>query len=131
MSHELQYALTGNVLACIVGALVMTALLLRYGITPAADEPAERQVRRIMLTRLAHTAALVCFAIAAILGLLVRAAPPPAPSVAAAAEDTDRSREVKALDARIGAMEATVRDLSRNLASVLTRLNELNRPQER
>jgi hypothetical protein len=131
MSHDVQYALTGNVLACIVGALIMTLLILKYGIVPTGDEAPERQLRRILFTRLAYTAALVCFAVAAILGLLVRAAPPVVAPVAAVAEESEARRDVKALDARIGAIESTVRDLSRNLGSVLTRLNELNRSQEK
>jgi hypothetical protein len=131
MSQDVQHALTGNVLACIVGALVMTVLILKYGIAPTADEPPERQLRRILLTRLAHTAALVCFAVAAILGLLVRAAPPPPPAVPATSEESEARRDVKALDSRIGAIESTVQELSRNLTSVLSRLNELNRSRER
>jgi hypothetical protein len=66
------WALPAVIVTSALGALLMCLLVFRYGF-PGADEaqpsPAEAS-RRLLLSRLGHAAAGVCFAISAMLGLV-------------------------------------------------------------
>ncbi len=93
-----QVALPGILIASALGALIMCALVFRYGFPggDGAGAAARDPAAALLATRLGHAAAGVCFALAGILALVVlgqqvRAAarPTPAPEVVRLREDLD------------------------------------------
>lgn len=126
MSQLAHYALPAIVLVSALGAIVMCALVVRYGFADALDdEQPEARVNRVLRTRLGHAFAGVCFAVAAVLATLVMVArpAPPAPAVAAgggapapaaAGDDlrdatTRLTGEIAALERRLAATPAPPR----------------------
>jgi hypothetical protein len=127
VSPMAQYALTGNIVASVIGAVVLCAVIVRYGFVSPLDEP-DSMIRRLLFTRLAHTLAAVCFAMAAGLGVLVYALSshtPAAPAAASAAAPPARD-DIMALDSRVGAIETTMRQIDGNLGKILDRLHDLD-----
>ena len=109
-------ALAVSVILSALGAVVLCALVVLYGFTPAGEEPPGSAARRLLLTRIGHAVAAVCFAATAILIAIVLAQPPRpmSPAVPVAATDA----RVPALDTRLQAQEA-------RLAGTEARLNDL------
>jgi hypothetical protein len=70
MASLAHYTLMGNVLACVIGALVLALVAYRYGFASPLDEPSETSVRRVVASRLAHAIAAACFAAGAMLGIM-------------------------------------------------------------
>jgi hypothetical protein len=138
-----QLALAASIVASVTGALVMCALVFRYGFTiPAAvdseDGPTPGDV---LVTRVGHAVAGACFAataVLAIVGLAGRAADrpvpatvaivPPAVPVSMATEvapappalPSVSADEVKALEARLAAAEAKLARVERALRAKAT-----------
>jgi hypothetical protein len=120
-----QSAVTASVVACVIGAVIVSLVVLRYGFTSPLDEPSARTVRRVVLTRLGHTVAAVCLAVSAVLGILVLASPPASSVPPPAAAPT--VVELRALDARVSAVEAALQRVDTGIATVLNRLEQLER----
>jgi hypothetical protein len=114
--------LTACVVASALGALVMCLLVLRYGFW-SADDRAGDAYRRTFVTRMGHAFAGACFGITAILAvvaLAVPGAPPVAPSArdeiaSDAAEEVAASTEREIAAGRIGGVENEVRELDRRM----------------
>ncbi|HXG16759.1 MAG TPA: hypothetical protein VNK50_10950, partial [Calidithermus sp.] len=68
MASLAPYALPGIIVLTSAGAFLMCLLVIRYGFTPLDEDP-EEAAHRLFLTRLAHAAAAVCFAGAALLAV--------------------------------------------------------------
>jgi hypothetical protein len=68
MASLAPYALPGIIVLTSAGAFLMCLLVIRYGFTPLEEDP-EEAAHRLFLTRLAHAAAAVCFAGAALLAV--------------------------------------------------------------
>jgi hypothetical protein len=101
-------ALPGILVTSALGALAICLVLLRYGLGPPADDP-----RELLLMRVAHAAAGTCFALSAMLALVVladRARPastPPAVEALGVRLDAVL-RDLAALRARSEGIEALV-----------------------
>src|SRR5204863_425149 len=103
------------ILASALGALVMCLLVLRYGFMPILETNPARADRDLLVTRLGHAAAGVCFATSAILAVVYIARAPvqpaaamPDPRVIARLAALERERhalgeEVAALRDQVGA----------------------------
>jgi hypothetical protein len=126
-----QYALAASILASVMGALVMCVLVFRYGFTvPApADAEAGPTPTDVLITRVGHAVAGVCFAATAVLAIValsVRAperqapvatalvAPTPVEVVAA----TEPAGEVRAasIEGDFGALELRLAEAESQLA---------------
>ncbi|HXG04883.1 MAG TPA: hypothetical protein VNO23_15900 [Candidatus Binatia bacterium] len=95
MTSLAHYALPGIIVLASVGAFLMCLSVIRYGFAPLEEDPDE-VARRLLVTRLAHAAAAVCFAGTALLAVAawsVRGAP----ATAARRAETDALGEVQAL----------------------------------
>jgi hypothetical protein len=121
------YSLTASIIASVIGAVVLSLVVVRFGFTSPFDAQSAITVRRVLLTRLGHAVAAVCLAISAVLGILalsanrpVRAGTPPAVA-ARGAEDP------AALDARVTALETALERVNGGITAVLTRLDQLER----
>jgi hypothetical protein len=126
VSPMAQYALTGNIVASVIGAVVLCAAIVRYGFVSPLDEP-DGMIRRLLFTRLAHTLAAVCFAVAAGLGVLVYALSSHVPATPAVTNAASAARDdIAALDSRVGAIETTMRQIDGNLGKILDRLHDLD-----
>jgi hypothetical protein len=110
-------ALVISIAASALGALVMCLLVARYGLTTASGENAERGV---LVTRLGHAAAGVCFAATGILSVVALAAPTrearPAPATVMRVEP-DRATE-----ARVQALAAEVKAIATRLEQAEARM---------
>ncbi|HUF91450.1 MAG TPA: hypothetical protein VMR23_03680, partial [Candidatus Limnocylindria bacterium] len=73
MSQLAYSALTAVIFTSAAGALVMCALVFKYGFTPSPDELPSAAARRVLITRLGHALAGTCFATAAILAVVTLA----------------------------------------------------------
>jgi hypothetical protein len=130
MAPLAHYTLMGNVVACVIGALVLAIVAYRYGFASPLDEPSEISVRRVVLSRLAHAVAAACFAIAAMLGIMTlwivtsaSARPAPLPSGLRTAEEVLRD-----VDERLRATQRAMAEVDRNIDKVLSRLEKLEQP---
>jgi hypothetical protein len=128
MAPLAHYTLMGNVVACVLGALVLAVVAYRYGFSSPLDEPSEISVRRVVYSRLAHAVAAACFAIAAMLGIMTlwietsgSARGPSSPSSGARTTD-EVLREV---EQRLRATQGAMVDIDRNIDKVLSRLEKL------
>jgi hypothetical protein len=129
MPHHIpELALAASIVASVTGALVMCALVFRYGFTVpvAADSEGGPTPADVLVTRVGHAVAGACFAataVLAIVGLTARTpqragaatagAVPVAPVSMATQVEAPRPAppsaspdEVKALEARLAATEA-------------------------
>src|SRR2546428_3474903 len=85
--------LVACILASALGALVMCLLVLRYGFTPVSDTDRERADHQLLVTRLGHATAGVCFLTTAILATVVLVTTPPQPVHTVVAEPDPRMTE--------------------------------------
>src|SRR5688572_132688 len=111
-------ALAISVVLSALGAVVLCALVVLYGFTPAGEEPPGTAARRLLLTRIGHAVAAVCFTATAILIAIVLAQPPrPAalPAAPAAARVPVLDARLKDQEARLAGTEARLRDLEGSL----------------
>ncbi|HEV8581367.1 MAG TPA: hypothetical protein VGX68_20060 [Thermoanaerobaculia bacterium] len=116
--HPLAHvALPAIILTSALGALVMCLLVFKYGFPPAWEAtrrtaPGEAD-QRLVVTRLGHATAGVCFAVTAMLAVVALAqqsrASVPAPASARADAEIDRLwSDVRVLDERVGRTESRV-----------------------
>jgi hypothetical protein len=131
MAPLAHYTLMGNVVACVIGALVLAIVAYRYGFASPLDEPSEISVRRVVFSRLAHAVAAACFAIAAMLGIMTlwiatsaATRPVSQPSGARTAEEVLRD-----VDERLRATQRAMAEVDRNIDKVLARLEKLEQPR--
>lgn len=115
-AHEALARSHGGALAAIIvlsalGALVMCLLVLRFGFPAPGDEPAEQGPRRLLLTRLGHAFAAACFAVSAMLAVVVLAERAPARAAVAPPPDPLAARTAD----RVRALEATLDTLARRV----------------
>jgi len=121
MQSITQYALVASILASVIGALVMCVLVFRYGFTvPApADSEDGPTPTDVLVTRVGHAVAGVCFAataVLAIVGLALRApqtttsrAPAPVAATVEPVREAPQQQlpeEVDALQQRLAKAEA-------------------------
>ncbi len=128
------YVLAAAVAASALGAVVLCALVVLYGFTPADEDTPAKATRRVFLTRGGHAVAAACFAATAILISVVlaqpvapplpAAAPPPDPRVAVL-RDTLAGQE-----SRLGETQARVRELEEALRQRVTEAPAPSRSRE-
>jgi len=114
------------ILASALGALVMCLLVLRYGFTPVSDTEPERADHQLLVTRLGHATAGVCFVATAILATVVLAKTPAQPVDTFVGESDPRvterlaalERERQALREQITALGGTVQALREQVGAV-------------
>jgi hypothetical protein len=114
MSALAQAALAISVVLSALGAVVLCILVVLYGFTPPGEEPAGAAARRLLLTRIGHAVAAVCFTATAIL-IAVVLAQPPRPEAPSAAS----------VDARVPALGAGLEAQQSRLAQAEARLHDL------
>src|SRR2546428_5338032 len=85
--------LVACILASALGALVMCLLVLRYGFTPVSDTDREGADHQLLVTRLGHATAGVCFLTTAILATVVLVTTPRQPVHTVVAEPGPRMTE--------------------------------------
>jgi hypothetical protein len=95
LSH---YALLGSLIAAAAGALVLAIVTFTHG-------PKRRETTDTARLRLADTAAVLCFAVAAALGVLGVMHPPPATPALAAGDDSGLTERLQALEKRLASAE--------------------------
>jgi len=118
--------LVACILASALGALVMCLLVLRYGFTPVSDTDPERADHQLLVTRLGHATAGVCFVTTAILTAVVLAKTPTQPVHTIVAEPDPRvterlaalDRERQALREQVTALGGTVQALREQVGAV-------------
>jgi hypothetical protein len=118
MASLAHYALPGIIVLASVGAFLMCLAVIRYGFAPLEEDP--DAARRLFLTRVAHAAAAVCFAGAALLAVAAwsaRGAP-----AAAAARGTDAGA--------LGELPARLGEQAREIARLTEALHRLPREVE-
>lgn len=128
MAPPAHYTLMGNVVACVLGALVLAIVAFRYGFSSPLDEPSELSVRRVVASRLAHAMAAACFAVAAMLGIMTLWIESSAPARAAEspASGARTTQEVlRDVEERLRATQGAMEDIDRNIDKVLSRLERL------
>src|SRR5436190_23246572 len=111
------------ILASALGALVMCLLVLRYGFMPILETNPARADRDLLVTRLGHAAAGVCFATIAIPATVLVARTPvqrvvsaPDPRVTERLATLDRERQ--ALGEQVGTLDAAVQALRDQIGAV-------------
>ena len=111
------------IFASALGALVMCLLVLRHGFSPVSPADPARADHDLLVTRLGHAAAGVCFATIAILAtVLVARTPvqsvvtPPDPRLTERLATLDRERQ--ALGEQVGTLGATVQALRDQIGAV-------------
>lgn len=106
-----QYALLGSLLAGAAGVLVLIAVTLKHGIRrqipDADDEPGAAQ-RTLRTIRLADTVAVVCFAVAAGLGVFGLMQQTQAMATAPRADEAELAARLQELEERLATAEALV-----------------------
>jgi len=115
LESTVQYALTGSVVASALGGITLSLLIVGYGFSSSEDETPDVARRRLFLIRIGHAAAAVCFAVTALLTVV-------ALSSRSGVADRALSQDVRALEARIAAVETNVRDIGRSIDAVLERV---------
>lgn len=121
--HPFTHYAAAIIVTSALGAFVLCLLVIRYGFTPAEDEPLPARHRRFFVTRIGHAVGAVCFAITAVLGgvalSLASRAPVATPAAAAAPADvrplqagqTRLAHDIRTLDERIERAEAALAEL--------------------
>ncbi|HEY3068110.1 MAG TPA: hypothetical protein VGL09_20140 [Methylomirabilota bacterium] len=112
--------LLGIILTSGLGAVVVCALVLVYGYTPEINEKPREAVRRLALTRAAHAAATVCFAVSALLGIVALGMH--ARTVTDSAAVTRPTAELGATVSELQERQARLRE---DISRMAARLNEL------
>jgi hypothetical protein len=107
-------ALVISIFASVLGALVMCAIAIRYGLG-SADETDGGSMRQFV-TRFGHAVAGVCFAATGIMAIVVFASPRPAPPVVAPQPD-------RAAEARLQALTDDMKSLGARLEQRLDQLD--------
>lgn len=120
-----QYALTACVVASALGGVVLCLLLFLYGSAPPDEEPRGAVRRRMLVTRLGHTVAAACFAATAVLALIVLSREA---GVGRIGEITRVAEDVRALDARVSAVESGVRRIAASLEILVRRVDRDDAP---
>ena len=117
------------ILASALGALVMCLLVLRYGFLPILETNPARADRDLLVTRLGHAAAGVCFATSAILAVVYIARAPaqpvtatPDPRVMARLAALERERQK--LGEEVGALREQVGAVGGNVQGMRARLDQ-------
>src|SRR6267378_1612623 len=125
------------ILASALGALVMCLLVLRYGFIPILETNPAHADRDLLVTRLGHAAAGVCFAASAILAVVYIARAPaqpasatPDPRVLARLAALERERQalgeqVGAVGGNVGGMRARLDQAESRVAGVEVGLKRL------
>jgi hypothetical protein len=129
-----QYALPGIIVLTSVGAFLMCLLVIRYGFGSREIDLDTDEARRLVMTRIGHAVAAVCFAGAALLAVVALAArtsprPQPeavAPAAAAAVVPTgaldEQAREIARLR---DALHETQLEMDEKLSAVESRVANL------
>jgi hypothetical protein len=127
MAPLAHYTLMGNVMACVMGALVLAVVAYRYGFSSPLDEPSETSVRRVVYSRLAHAVAAACFAIAAMLGIMTLWIETSGSARAAESPSGARTNDevLREVEQRLRATQGAMADIDRNIDKVLSRLEKL------
>jgi hypothetical protein len=111
MEGVVRFAAPGIIVSAAVGAIILCALVLKYGFAADDEEeyPGDR-ARRVLATRLGHAVAAVCFAASAVLAVVILrgSAPVSAPSEAASEEEA----ELAQLRAEVGDLRSRMQDLT-------------------
>src|SRR5438105_3047714 len=108
MQSLAHYALLGSLVAGAAGTIVLAVITLKFGFKRSAatdpEEPLDDTARRQRMIRLADTAAVLCFAVAASLGVVGLMQHTRGVTPAVAASDEPRVAErLEALEARLAA----------------------------
>ena len=131
-----RYALPGIIVLTSLGAFLMCLLVIRYGFGSREMELDAEEARRLVMTRIGHAMAAVCFAGAALLALIAlpasirswaplvaaSALAPPPSAVAPAAMLDEQAREIARLR---DAIHQTQLEMDDKLAAVESRLANL------
>jgi hypothetical protein len=125
-----RYALTANIVASLVGALVLCFLVFRYGFGPSEDETTSEAIRRQVATRVGHAVAGVCFAIAAILAMVTLAVPAPGQEDPGKQASTALQDQLTALGMRVSGLESLLGEINSSVEKVLLRLDRLEHSRE-
>lgn len=124
-----QYALAASIFASVTGALVMCVLVFRYGFTvPAPSDEAGPTPTDVLVTRVGHAVAGVCFAataVLAIVGLSLRSPErTPMPAAAVAAQALTPPQPVAAVESAAPADEGSPWRLEGEVEALELRLAE-------
>lgn len=121
--HPFTHYAAAIILTSALGAFVLCLLVIRYGFTPAEDEPLPARHRRFFVTRIGHAVGAVCFAITAVLAGVALSLASRAPVATPAATTTPADvaplqagqtrlvHDLRALDERIERTEAALAEL--------------------
>lgn len=112
MSALIRYALPGIIVLSALGALLMSLLVVRYGFPTGDEDPGESN-RRLLVTRVGHALAGVCFAAAAILAVVAlpaRVPAPAAPGTADAGAVARLAEDVRRIEDRLNRELATIEE---------------------
>lgn len=110
MAWLVQHTLLAIVVLSALGAAVTSAVIVAYGFTPPREddelEPEERgaDARPLLVTRLGHAIATVCFALIVVLAVLAQLAP------SGTRDGSDQRAEIAALRANVQHLDAQLRD---------------------
>ena len=110
------------IFASALGALIMCLLVMRAGFPSLSADPA-RVDQDLLITRVGHAAAGVCFAITAIIATILIARMPVRPVVAASDPNVNAriaalDHERQALGDQVAALQATVRGLREQIGTL-------------
>ncbi|HEY7518737.1 MAG TPA: hypothetical protein VIE36_10640 [Methylomirabilota bacterium] len=114
-------ALVVSIVASTLGALVMCLLVARYGLTPVAGETTERG---LLVTRLGHALAGVCFAVTGVLTLIMLVTPTREPRPASAT--VVKMEPDRAAEARVQALAAEVKAITTRLEQAEARMTAVD-----
>jgi hypothetical protein len=111
-----------------IGAVTICILIMLYGFTPAGEEPPGQTSRRLLVTRIGHALAAVCFAGTAILIAVVLVRPatsaPPATVPAAAAIKTIADERIPELGAKVSGQETRLSEAEARMQRLERELRE-------
>jgi hypothetical protein len=93
-----------------LGAVALCVLVVLYGFTPAGEEPPGQTARRLLITRVGHAFAAVCFVATSILITMVLVRPASVPEPAAGAD-----AQVEILDTQVAGQESRLSEAERRL----------------
>lgn len=130
MNAFAQLSLPGIVVTCALGALLMSLLVLKYGLaSPQAPDRESRSPGFPLALHLGHAAAVVCFTVAAVLAVVTFARssrgpmPNVSPSSASSGSDAGRlTAEIKGLQQRLAEAESRVGAADHRVQGVETRV---------